>query len=128
MKQFLAACFLLITAISSAQTFPKKYVDSLTAVALSKKSNYPLVLNRDSVMKLMWQPHSSSDRIALFYNIVENSDLLTPEQALYYHQLILKGAQEAGDRVLEASVMAELGYVKSQNGHTAAGLKMIYKA
>ena len=100
MKQFLAACFLLITAISSAQTFPKKYVDSLTAVALSKKSNYPLVLNRDSVLKLMWQPRSSADRIAMFYNIVDNSDLLTPEQALYYHQLILKGAQEAGDKVL----------------------------
>ena len=128
MKQFLAACFLLITAIGLAQTFPKKYVDSLTAVALSKKSNYPLVLNRDSVLKLMWQPRSSADRIAMFYNIVDNSDLLTPEQALYYHQLILKGAQEAGDKVLEASVMADLGYVKSQNGNTADGLKLIYKA
>ena len=128
MKQFLAPCFLLITAISSAQTFPKKYVDSLTAVALSRTSNYPLVLNRDSVLKLMWQPNTSADRIAMFYNIVDNSDLLTPEQALYYHQLILKGAQEVGDKVLEASVMADLGYVKSQNGNTADGLKLIYKA
>ena len=128
MKLFLSACFLLMTAISPAQTFPKKYVDSLTAVALSMKSNYPLVLNRDSVLKLMWQPNTSADRIVMFYNIIENSDLLTPEQALYYHQLILKGAQEVGDKVLEASVMAELGYVKSHNGNTADGLKMIYKA
>ena len=128
MKHFLSACFLLMTAIGMAQTFPKKYVDSLTAVALSTKSNYPLVLNRDSVLKLMWQPLSSADRIAMFYNIVENSDLLKPEQSLYYHQLVLEGAKKVGDKVLEASVMAELGYITSQNGNTTEGLKMIYKS
>ena len=128
MKQFLSAWFLLMTTIGMAQTFPKKYVDSLTAVALTRKSNYPLVLNRDSVLNLMWQPNTSAHRIIMFYNIIENSDLLTPEQALYYHQLILKGAQKVGDKVLESSVMAELGYAKSQNGNTADGLKMIYKA
>ncbi len=128
MKQLFSACFLLWSITSMAQTFPKKYVDSLTAIALSTKSNYPLVLNRDSVLKLMWQPNTSADRIVMFYNITDNSDLLTPEQALYYHQLILEGARKAGDKVLEASVMAELGYVRAQNGNTADGLKMIYKA
>jgi len=111
-----------------AQIFPKNYVDSLTAVALSTKSNYPLVLNRDSVLKLMWQPHSSADRIAMFYTIVENSDLLTPEQLFYYEQHILEGAQKVGDKVLEAAVLAELGYLTTQNGNTAGGLKMIYKS
>ena len=128
MKQLFSACFLLWSSTSMAQTFPKKYVDSLTAVALSKKSNYPLVLNRDSVLKQMWQPNTSADRIVMFYNITDNSDLLTPEQALYYHQLIEEGARKAGDKVLEASVMAEFGYFKAQNGNTADGLKMIYKA
>ena len=111
-----------------AQIFPKKYVDSLTAVALSTKSYYPLVLNRDSVLKLMWQPHLSADRIAMFYNIVENSDLLTPEQSFYYEQLILDGTQKVADKVLEAAVLAELGYLTTQNGNTAGGLKMIYKS
>jgi signal transduction histidine kinase len=128
MKQFLSACFLIVSTTCLAQTFPKNYVDSLTTIALSKKSNYPLVLNRDSVLKLMWQPHSSADRIAMFYDIVENSDLLTPEKSLYYRQLILEGAQKLGDKVLEASVLADLGYITSQNGNTAGGLKMIYKS
>ena len=128
MKQLFSTCFLLLSITCMAQTFPKNYVDSLTAVALSTKSYYPLVLNRDSVLKLMWQPHSSADRITMFYNIVENSDLLTPEQSFYYEQLILDGAQKVGDKVLEAAVLAELGYLTTQNGNTAGGLKMIYKS
>ena len=74
MKLFSSFCFLLLSITGIAQTFPKKYVDSLTAVVLSRKSNYPLALNNDSAVKLMWQPHSSADRITMFYDIVENSN------------------------------------------------------
>ncbi|MGB5371007.1 MAG: hypothetical protein WBN18_11295, partial [Flavobacteriaceae bacterium] len=111
-----------------AQNFPKKYVDSLTAIALSKKSTQPLVLNRDSVLQLMWQSQSSADRIAMFFDILLNSDALTPEQSLYYHQLVIEKAHKLGDKVLEASVQAELGYIISRNGNTAKGLKMLYES
>ncbi len=137
MRQLVTTFFLLITAIGNAQTFPikgttqtfpKKYVDSLTATVLSYKSTYPLVINRDSLLQLIREPRSSEERILLSYNIVENSDWLTPEQGLYYYNLILKEAQKLGDKVLEATILAELGYTNSQNGNTASGLKMIYKA
>ncbi|MEJ7674895.1 MAG: hypothetical protein WKF59_19905 [Chitinophagaceae bacterium] len=32
------------------------------------------------------------------------------------------------DKVLEAVVMAELGYITSRNGNTGGGLKMIYQS
>ena len=128
MKLFFSTCFLLITIFGKAQSFPKKYVDSLTAVALSKKSTHPLILNRDSVLQLLWQAPLPADRIAMFYDIVAYADELTPEQSLYYHQLILKEAQKRDDKVLEAAVMAELGFITSGNGNTAGGLKMLYKS
>ena len=128
MKQFLSFYFLLLSISCMAQTFPKKYVDSLTAVALSKKSTHPMVLNRDSVLQLLWKAPEPVDRIAMFYDIVAYSDELTPKKTLYYHQLILEGAQKKADKVLEASVMAELGYINCMNGNTASGLKMIYES
>ena len=128
MKHFLFVCFLIVTISGSAQTFPKKYVDSLTTVALSKKSSHPLKLNRDRALQKLWQSTSAADRIAIFYDIVAYSDALTPERSLYYHKLILKGAQKKGDKILEASVLAELGYITSMNGNTAEGLKMLYKS
>ena len=129
MKQLFAFFLtLLLSVTATAQTFPKKYVDSLTAIALSRKSTHPLLLNRDSVLQLMWQAPLPADRIAMFYDIVAYSDELTPERSLYYHQLILKGAQNKGDKVMEATVMAELGFIISRNGNTAEGLKMIYKS
>ena len=94
MKQFLSFYFLLLSISCMAQTFPKKYVDSLTAVALSKKSTHPMVLNRDSVLQLLWKAPEPVDRIAMFYDIVAYSDELTPKKTLYYHQLILEGAQK----------------------------------
>jgi len=128
MKHFLFVCFLVVSISGSAQTFPKKYVDSLTIVALSKKSSHPLKLNRESALQKLWQSTSAADRIAIFYDIVAYSDALTPERSLYYHKLILKGAQKRGDKILEASVLAELGYTTSMNGNTAEGLKMLYKS
>ncbi len=128
MKHILSSCFLLLSITCMAQNFPKKYVDSLTAIALSKKSTQPLVLNRDSVLQLMWQSQSSADRIAMFFDILLNSDVLTPEQSLYYHQLVIEKAHKLGDKVLEASVQAELGYIISRNGNTAKGLKMLYES
>jgi tetratricopeptide (TPR) repeat protein len=56
------------------------------------------------------------------------SDELTPKQSLYYHEIILVGAQKMNDKVLEASVLAELGFITSMNGNTAEGLKMLYKS
>ena len=128
MKYFLSVCFLLLSISGSAQTFPKKYVDSLTSVALSKKSSHPLKLNRNSALQKLWQSTSPADRIAIFYDIVAYSDELTPEKSLYYHQLILKEAKKRGDKVLEASVLAELGFITSMNGNTSQGLKMLYKS
>ena len=128
MKSFFTACFLLMAFCSSAQTFPKKFVDSLTTVALSKTSTHPLVLNRDSALQVLWQSSSTAERIKIFYDIVAYSDQLTPEKSLYYHQLILEGAQKRNDKVLEASVLAELGFITSRNGNTAEGLKMLYKS
>ena len=128
MKLFFSACFLVITIIGKAQIFPKKYVDSLTAVALSKKSSHPLLLNRDSVLQLLWMAPKPADQIAMFYDIVSNSDELTPEKSLYYHRYILEGAQKRKDKVLEAVVIAELGFITSRNGNTAGGLKMIYES
>ena len=128
MKSFFTACFLLMGFCSSAQTFPKKFVDSLTTVALSKTSTHPLVLNRDSALQVLWQSSSTAERIKIFYDIVAYSNQLTPEKSLYYHQLILEGAQKRNDKVLEASVLAELGFITSRNGNTAEGLKMLYKS
>jgi signal transduction histidine kinase len=128
MKQFALVCFLLMTIAGISQTFPKKYFDSLTIIALSKKSKHPLVLNRDSALQVLWQSNSTVERIKIFYDIVANSDELTPEQSLFYHELILEGAQKRNDKVLEASVLAELGYITSMNGNTADGLKMLYKS
>jgi len=128
MKHFFVACFLLLSITGIAQTFPKKYVDSLTGVALSKKSTHPLLLNRDSVLRVLWQSTSPADCVAMFYDIVSYSDELTPEKSLYYHRLILQEAQKRGNKVLEAVVMAELGYITSKNGNTAGGLKIIYES
>ncbi len=128
MKLFFTACFLLLAFCSSTQTFPKKFVDSLTTIALSRKSNHPLVLNRDSALQVLWQSNTVEERIKIFYDIVAHSDQLTPEKSLYYHQLILEGAQKRNDKVLESSVMAELGFITSRNGNTAEGLKMLYKS
>jgi two-component system, NtrC family, sensor kinase len=128
MKQFLSVCLLVVSAACLAQTLPKKYVDSLTTVALSKKSTHPLILNRDSTLQSLWKAAEPADRIAMFYNIVAYSDQIAPEKSLYYHQLILEGAKKRGDKVLEASVLAELGYINCINGNTAGGLKMIYES
>ena len=128
MKFLFAACFLLLSMTGMAQVFPKKYVDSLTTIALSKKSNHPLVLNRDSVLQRLWKATLPADRIAMFYDIIAYSDELTPEQSLYYHQLILDGAKKTGDKVLEAAVLAELGFITSRNGNTVRGLKMLYES
>jgi two-component system NtrC family sensor kinase len=128
MKNNFSVCFLLVSIVCISQIFPKKYVDSLTAVALSKTSTHPLKLNRDSALQRLWQTTSPKERIAMFYDIVAYSDELTPDRSLYYHKLILKGAQKQGDKVLEAAVMAELGFITSRNGNTAEGLKMLYKS
>jgi two-component system NtrC family sensor kinase len=128
MKKIVVFCFLLLTISGTSQTFPKKYVDSLTAVALSKKSIHPLKLNRDKALQELWLASKPADRIAIFYDIVAYSDELTPERSLYYHKLILEGAKKRGDKVLEASVLAELGFITSRNGNTAEGLRMLYKA
>ncbi len=71
MKHFFSAFFLLMTITSMAQTFPKKYVDSLTSVALSTKSNYPLVLNRDSVLKLMGNAGGEFSKRSHFFGLDE---------------------------------------------------------
>jgi two-component system, NtrC family, sensor kinase len=128
MRQLLSACLLLLSITGLSQIFSKKYVDSLTAVALSKKSTHPLILNRDSALQSLWKAAEPADRITMFYNIVAYSDQITPEKSLYYHQLILEGAKKRGDKVLEASVLAELGYINCMNGNTASGLKMIYES
>ena len=128
MKHFFAACFLLLLITGYAQTFPKKYVDSLTAIALARKSAHPILLNRDSLLQVLWKAKEPADRIAMFYDIVGHYDELTPERSLHYHQFILKGAQKRGDKVLEAVVMAELGFITSRNGNTAGGLKIIYES
>ena len=128
MKHFFAACFLLLSVTAIAQTFPKKYVDSLTTVALARKSTHPLLLNRDSALQVLWKAKDPADRIAMFYDIADYSDELSPERSLYYHRLILEGGQKRGDKVLEAAVMAELGYIISKNGNTAGGLKIIYES
>ena len=126
MKKYLIVVFLLLSVRAISQTFPKKVVDSLTAIALSHKCNHPIRLNRDSVISRLFLATSSADRIAMFYDLVDNYDVLRYDRSLYYHQLILEGAQRKGDKVLEAVVMAELGYTTSTNGNTAKGLKMIY--
>jgi len=126
MKHFFVACFLLLSITGIAETFPKKYVDSLTAVALSKKTTHPLLLNRDSAMIELWKTKDPADRIAIFYDITNSSDELSPKRSEYYHNLILDGARKRGDKVLEAVVLAEVGFRTSRNGNTAAGLKMIY--
>jgi len=126
MKKIFSGCLLLLSTFGMAQTFPKAYVDSLTSVALARKSNNPIKLNRDSVLQLLFKASSPADRIGMFYDIVANYDELTPEQSLYYHRLILDSARKNNDKVLEASVLAELGFITSRNGRTADGLKMIY--
>lgn len=128
MKPFFTAYFLLLALWSSSQNFPTKYIDSLTTIALSRKSNHPLLLNRDSALQVLWESNSIEERIRIFYDIVAYSDELTPEKSLYYHQLILDGAKTRNDKVLEASVLAELGFITSRNGNTAEGLKMLYKS
>ena len=128
MKYFLIACFLILSVSGMAQTFPKKYVDSLTAVALARKSTNPVRLNRDSVLQLLFKAPSPAARIGMFYDIVVNYDDLRPERSLYYHKLILDRARKGGDKVLEAAVQAELGFIICQNGNTSDGLKMIYES
>ena len=126
MKPFFTTCLLFLSLTCLAQTFPKKYVDSLTAIALSRKSNKPLVLNRDSVLQLLWKSPSIDDRISMYYDITYNY-FITKERAGYYSKLILETAQKTGDKVLEAVVMAELGYGISTS-NTVRGLKMVYES
>lgn len=128
MKQLFPICFLLLSLTGMTQVLPKSYVDSLTSVAFSNKSNHSLVLNRDSAMQRLWEASIPADRISIFYDIVAYSDELTPERSLYYHQLILEGARKRGDKVLEASVLAELGFITSRNGNTTEGLRMLYES
>lgn len=128
MKKIFIVFFLLLCITATSQTFPKKVVDSLTAIALSHKCNHPVVLNRDSVLQLLFQTPSAADRISMFYDIVSKYEVLTPEASLYYHKYILEGAKKRGDKVLEAVVMAELGFITSRNGNTVEGLKMIYES
>ena len=128
MKIILFLFFAMLVKMGLAQTFPKKYVDSLTTVALSFKTTHPLVLNRDSALQVLWKQKDPAIRIAMFYDITDYSDELSPDSLLYYHQLILAGAKKRNDKVLEASVLAELGYIISKNGNTAGGLKMIYES
>ena len=118
----------LLPLFVKSQTFPKKYVDSLTAVALSKTSTHPLILNRGSLLQLLWKSPLPAERIKLFYDIIAYSDWLTPQKSLYYHQLILAGSKKRNDKVLEAVVLAELGFIISRNGNTAEGLKMLYES
>jgi hypothetical protein len=122
MKKIFSGCLLLLSILGMAQTFPKAYVDSLTAVALARKNNNPIKLNRDSVLHLLFKTASPAARIRMFYDIVANYDELTPEQSLYYHRLILDSARKNNDKVLEAAVLAELGFITSRNGSTAEGL------
>ena len=128
MKQLITTCFLFLSLSVMAQNFPKRYVDSLTSVALSHKCNHPLVLNRDSVVQLLWKTPQSALRIAMFYDIVSHYDELTPARSLYFHEQILQGARKRNDQVLEAVVMAELGFIITINGNTIEGLKMIYQS
>ncbi len=128
MKKILSIGLLLLSVSGMAQTFPKAYIDSLTSVALARKNNDPITLNRDSVLQLLFKATLPADRIRMFYDIVGNYDELTPEQALYYHQLILDSTRKNKDKVLEAAVLAELGFITSRNGKTAEGLKMIYQS
>jgi two-component system, NtrC family, sensor kinase len=93
-----------------------------------EKSNHPMVLNRDSALQQLWKAPTPAERIAIFYDIVAYSDELTPERSLYYHQQILEGARKQGDKVLEASVLAELGFITSRNGNTTEGLRMLYES
>jgi len=74
MKKNFSVCFLLVAIVCISQTFPKKYVDSLTAVALSKTSTHPLKLNRDSALQRLWQTTSPKERIAMFFDILTSSD------------------------------------------------------
>lgn len=127
-KQVFLIFFLSLSVTGMTQSFPKNYVDSLTTIAFSKKSNHLLVLNRDSAMQRLWEAEIPADRISIFYDIVAYSDELTPERSLYYHQQILEGARKREDKVLEASVLAELGFITSRNGNTTEGLKMLYES
>ena len=126
MKQLFTIWFLFLSLACTAQSFPKKYVDSLTAIALSKKNNKPTVLNRDSVLQLLWESPSIDDRISMYYDITYNY-FITKERSGYYSKLILENAQKSGDKVLEAVVMAELGYGISTS-NTVKGLTMVYES
>jgi signal transduction histidine kinase len=64
----------------------------------------------------------------MFYDIVSHYDELTPARSLYFHEQILQGARKRNDQVLEAVVMAELGFIITINGNTIEGLKMIYQS
>ena len=123
MKKYLIVVFLLLSVRAISQTFPKKVVDSLTAIALSHKCNHPIRLNRDSVIARLFLATSLRDRIDMFYDLILNYDVL---RSLNYHELVVEGAQKRGDKVLEAVAMSELGYRISINGNTANGLKMMY--
>ncbi len=70
-KLLLSVSFLILSIASTAQTFPKKYVDSLTALALSTTSKHPSILNRDSVLKQLWKANLPKDRIAMLNDIVK---------------------------------------------------------
>ena len=109
MKQFFSSCFLLLSLSVMAQTFPRKYVDSLTAIALSRKNSKPKVLNRDSALQQLYKSTSLDDRISMYYKIIYNSGDLPKGLMGYYSRLMLETAQKKGDKVLEAVVMAELG-------------------
>jgi signal transduction histidine kinase len=64
----------------------------------------------------------------MFYDVVSHYDELTPARSLYFHEQILQGARKRNDQVLEAVVMAELGFIITINGNTIEGLKMIYQS
>ncbi len=70
-KLLLSVIFLILSFATTAKTFPKKYVDSLTALALSTTSTHPLILSRDSVLKQLWKANLPKDRIAMFNDIVK---------------------------------------------------------
>jgi two-component system NtrC family sensor kinase len=121
--------FFLVLSINPVWA-QKINVDSLTRVALSRAGSVRSsgTINRDSLFKLLPSTKSPAGRIKIIYDILYNYGSLNPDQSLIYHKKILSFAQNNHDRVCEAVITAELGFLIVQGGDYVEGNKTIFKA
>jgi two-component system NtrC family sensor kinase len=121
--------FFLVLSINPVWA-QKINVDSLTRVALSRagSARSSSTVNRDSLFRLLPSTKSPAGRIKIIYDILYNYGSLNPDQSLIYHKKILSFAQNNHDRVCEAVITAELGYLIFQGGDYVEGNKTIFKA